>query len=296
MHQETLKKTKAAIRTTLPAFTTSLLLGLGAGAQAFPIDASVSATVDRSHTTRTALDVTNVNGETSFLQTPLTGYAGRLQTRITSGANATTDAFLGDATDQSIAWTWCIEPQDYVNSSDTYDVSALAASSYRQFGSSAGDQRKADVAALFGSLIDLGTGRVKTTVDDDSLGLSDRDRMTAFQLALWEIAQETDLPASGAASNSAYDLTSGAFTLVSVRGVSNGADIRAQANQWLAGLGTTLQARDDLEFWVLDTTDSGTAGGQSQIALSVVPLPAGILLFASGLVLLLGYGRRQRAS
>ncbi|MEE4301646.1 MAG: hypothetical protein V2J24_19570, partial [Pseudomonadales bacterium] len=149
-----------------------------------------------------------------------------------------------------------------------------------------------------GGLIDTDTGRVMSTADDDALGLDDQGRMTAFQLALWEIVQETIMPTD--ASDSGYDVTSGAFRVTSVLGVDIDDQIYEQANQWLADLGTTLQARDDLAFWVLDTAAAGlrnqAVGGQSQIALSVVPLPAGIVLFGSALLLLLGFGRRSRGA
>jgi hypothetical protein len=54
----------------------------------------------------------------------------------------------------------------------------------------------------------------------------------------------------------------------------------------------SFTAREDLRFWVLDASvDAG--GGQSQIAISVVPLPAAAWLFGTALLLMAGFNSRK---
>jgi hypothetical protein len=119
---------------------------------------------------------------------------------------------------------------------------------------------------------------------ETSLGLSDRDLYTAFQLAVWEVANETTSTLNVDSSSSAK----GTFYLTSGGG-ANSANVISQANNWLSNLSSYTPESGLYAF----VRDANSNYGQD-FMVKVVPIPAAAWLFGSALFGTAALGRRKR--
>ena len=209
------------------------------------------------------------------------GYAG-----LASGSETNADwDFLPGVGDNGFA-AWCLEPMEYLQSPATYDVNTLEDAPQQGSGLTmgsrngvAGSTRADDMRRLFGGVYDFATD---TFSDVTVAGLSDRDLRTAFQVAIWEIANETD--DAGAAGYS-YDVTSGGFKRGSGGG-DNWTNVASQANTWLGNL-ESYGAETGLLALV------NTTNNKQDFIVKVVPIPAAAWLFGSALIGTIAIGRRK---
>jgi hypothetical protein len=179
---------------------------------------------------------------------------------------------------------WCLEPTEFLDGNNTYNVNTLE--SAPQDGNNfemgdisgfAGTTRADDMRLLVGGVFDFATG-IFSDLDmslNGGMGLSGKDLYTAFQVAVWEIANE-DTAAS-------YDVTSGGFQRDSGGG-SNWSEVASQANQWLASLGSYSP-----NTYLLALVD----GNNQDFLVSAVPIPGAVWLFGSVLLGWAGIGRRR---
>lgn len=174
---------------------------------------------------------------------------------------------------------WCLEPSEYLDGSNTYYVKKLEhAPQAGNFGAMgdraglAGATRADDMRLLFGGGFDFRSGTFKNNVG----GLSGRDLYTAFQVAVWEIANENTDGVSYNVSADGFQRSSG--------GGTNWTNVANQANHWLSNLGG----------YTPDNTLLALVDGNNQdFVVSAVPIPAAAWLFGSAMVGAVVLGRRK---
>ncbi|MGR3662423.1 MAG: VPLPA-CTERM sorting domain-containing protein [Paracoccaceae bacterium] len=131
------------------------------------------------------------------------------------------------------------------------------------------------------SLTSIGLGRVQSVFDANFGGLdaSDGDQAAAFQMALWEAAFEGDTNSMSVSDGYFQAYSWGSTTL---------------ANTYLANAASYTGDKNwNLKFLEVTGLDAsrGTRTGQNLVTVSAVPLPAGIVLLASGMF---GFGAMRR--
>ena len=111
-----------------------------------------------------------------------------------------------------------------------------------------------------------------------TLDLTDPSETAAFQLALWEIANE---------DSGAYAMTTGSFT-------ASGSAAVAEADALLAGLGGPSTQQYDLFY--LQSTPRDTPRSQNLVTAAPIPLPAAGLMLLGAIAALRGVRRRRRSA
>lgn len=201
-------------------------------------------------------------------------------------------------------WAWCLQPDETVRlgTTYTYTLAALESAPITKPGSTMGS-----FAVGSGDAADAMRLLVWTLNDDldgtiAALGSANQvDLRAAFQLALWEIANERTL---------AYDVLddgTGSFNVNNTDFDGNGvidsygtAVQRTLANLWLADIVDVLDGgtRTGTDFtWLTSGRPlAALTNAEKQDFLVGVPLPAGAWLFGSALLGILGVSRRRRAA
>jgi hypothetical protein len=119
----------------------------------------------------------------------------------------------------------------------------------------------------------LATGFLGMTTGDDA-------NSAAFQLAIWEIVEETDT--DDATGSILYDLAGGDFQAMA----TNNDNVVETANRWLGSLGGI---RADAQITYLTSGAS-----QDILTIAPIPLPASILLLGAGIGALVVVRRRGK--
>jgi hypothetical protein len=218
---------------------------------------------------------------------------------VTTSSNTYAGLALGAETDPDWSFlpapdgsfrAWCLEPQETLQAGNrTYDINTLEQSPVMGSGNPMGSlsslagkaTRADDMRLLFGG----GYNFANDTFSNVTQSLNAQETRTAFQIAVWEVANETapqyqvgDVPA-----------TRGYFYVREIRDTTNDAAIIAQANSWLANLSSYTAAGGLLG---LVRNDTGSAG--QDFIVQAVPIPAAAWLFGSALIGAVGLGRRKQ--
>lgn len=180
---------------------------------------------------------------------------------------------------------WCLEPSEYLDgNNNVYQVNTLEhAPEAGRFGAMGGRDglsgitgatRADDMRLLFGGGFDFRSGTFKNNVR----GLTGRDLYTAFQVAVWEIANED--------TGASYNVTADGFKRTSggAETEAEWAGVAAQANHWLDSLGN--HTPDNTLLALVDD-------GNQDFVVSAVPIPAAAWLFGSAMVGAVVLGRRK---
>lgn len=134
--------------------------------------------------------------------------------------------------------------------------------------------------ALFGGAI---LSNLSALVSNAFSLVKDAKSGAAFQLAVWEIVEDSDAPA--------FSLASGDFK------VTDSPSSKSLASSWLGLIGDGTWKAGARDFTFLQAEGVGAGKSQNLLAVDVapVPLPASGLLLVSGLAALLGLRRRRTA-
>jgi hypothetical protein len=195
--------------------------------------------------------------------------------------------FLPGLADNKFA-AWCIEPQEFAESgAKLFNVNTLEQAPVVGSGNTMGDRgsvlgvgtRADDMRRLFGGVYEFANNTFSNV--NAGLGLSAQDVRTAFQLSVWEIANETALSYNVAASNGIFFLSSG--------GGPNSANVVLQANAWLGNL---ANYHPEAGLYALVRNPDDTPNGQDFIV-KAVPIPAAAWLFGSAILGTVALGRRK---
>jgi hypothetical protein len=154
---------------------------------------------------------------------------------------------------------WCFQFARQIALSATYTVEA-------GFPSFLSSQQADDLSRLF-------TGYGNETLTNRGAA--------SFQLAIWEIVEETKETSPGVIE---YNISTGNFQAEATSGPRAAED----ANTWLASLG---QFSPDARITYLTSSDS-----QDILTIAPIPLPASVLLLGAGLGALVLVRRRGKAS
>jgi hypothetical protein len=213
----------------------------------------------------------------------VTGYGG-----LAEGTETFSQTFLNGPDGNWLGW--CLEPQEYEESGSglLYALNTLEQAPVQGSGSTmegladVGSLTRADaMRRLVGGGYSYESNTFKNVTVD---GLTDQDLYTAFQLAVWEVANETSATLnvnSASSEKGSFYLTSG--------GGTNSASVISQANAWLGGLDTYTPESGLYAF----VRNAGGNYGQD-FMVKVVPIPAAAWLFGSALFGTAALGRRKR--
>lgn len=238
-----------------------------------------------THSLNVDVDGSNVSGRA--------GEANLTNISLTTGTGPDSDLSLSSLSATSItSYMWCIEPNQVVGSSATWDLVNLEDAPVPGPAMHNAD----DLRLLFGNVYPAvpitGIGSGSIDIGFGSLTLSNQDFRDAFQLAIWEITQEQPAPVSGAFS---YDLDSGNFEY------NSGASVAAfnAAKSWLDALNDdsfdSTKMANNL-YALAKTTNGGRYYQDFVVAVNPVPLPAAAWLFLSAIVGTGVVARRKRSA
>lgn len=154
---------------------------------------------------------------------------------------------------------WCLDVQGWLTSPATYNLAAGTA-----VYTGAGGAAKVDALERFATALLPSVNTIKES--------------GAFQLALWEIVNE---------SSGSYDLDSGAFSVASA---SNGA--KGLAKTWLANLSSGMYSADTMTLSVWRDVKNNTQ--DLGVFTAALPEPGTYALMLAGLGLIAFWGRRRK--
>jgi hypothetical protein len=186
--------------------------------------------------------------------------AGRFSWSVQSVQGANNPFSVGDT-----AYTFCTELTQHVSAGQTYTYDFATAGSLPSTGPM-GASAAAAMGALFGAYYNIAVNGTNV-------------QAAAFQLAVWEIAYEM----ADEEGLSALNVQNGEFRAIA------GGSAKAQANAWLATLGSLLSSGELLGLTNLTSQDQLILVEGSS---TPVPLPAPVLLAGVGL-LGVAIGRRK---
>jgi hypothetical protein len=170
--------------------------------------------------------------------------------------------------------TFCVEVTQFVG--NEYDGANLTDMPQGK------DPNQPDISPIRASLIGELYGRYRAFAMDESVSLNEqRDRVSAFALALWELTHEgTNADDSQLVSGDMLHVGTGNFQAFQLNGQSGGTSL---ANTWLASLEGGHGINPNLFGWT---------HSQYQDQIVFIPLPAPLALAAVGLVGM-GVARRR---
>ncbi len=205
------------------------------------------------------------NGEVQAAPEPIASGVGNT---VASGLKwSGGEGFGAGLGDQFLAW--CFDLIHPIRLGETYKYEVVDAPYSNSYLLSGADKR---VSGLFNA-------------NYDSLDASDPVQAAAFQLAIWEVANDNDL-----------DLTKGAFQASGLG--TNAEDITVVAQTFLAN---TAKFEGSLTWQTLFLETREAVGSQNLVtvvrgdepSITPVPLPAGMLLLFSGLGGIAAFKRRK---
>ncbi len=262
---------------------TRTILALSAGL----LMVSASSAWAGTYGTFNNLDISLGSNKTSSMNTNnnsslTTGIAGEFKllnkssatyTDVTSGFNPL------NPSDVISDYAWCIEPNQFLTSPNSWDLVDLADAPIAGPGNPMGGTRATDLGKLFGGVgydWNLGVAGSPTT----HLDLTQQANRDAFQLAIWEIGNETE---------NTYDVGEGTFKVLT--GATSA--VINTANDLLNNLSGYTEAAN---LYALTNADKQDYLVQVTIPSGVnpVPLPAAAWLFLSAMGGTLVVGRRRR--
>lgn len=169
---------------------------------------------------------------------------------------------------------FCLEPNEGLIDPHVYDVENLQSAPDGGVSGAMGASRADDMRILFGNVY-----------PDFSVDLSgDLTKAIALQIAVWEIANESD---------ATYSVSGGAFSIDS--GSQSGAQTLAQT--WLDKIATNSMVdwNNSLKASGLLALIDTSAGKGQDYVVQAVPIPAAAWLFGSALLGFVGIARRKQA-
>lgn len=185
----------------------------------------------------------------------------------------------------------CLEFSEGLINPGTYDLNNLEAAPIN--GSAAPTMiaagqlgtRADDLRYFLGHVFPNFGGSVQNTT---VMGISAADAALAVQLVVWEIANENY---GNGVNQYAYNLGTGFLQVTSAA-----ANALTQANAWLGALNNSWNKLNDVYAIINKVTPGQDFVVQVTDPNQVVPLPAAVWLLGSGLIGLVGLGRRRKTA